>query len=85
MTEKSQPEALKHATYLESFFVSEDVSAVKARKIAAELRRQHALNAELLAALKGMLEAYDDGVTDWEKPYQQAARAVIAKTTGAAS
>lgn len=37
---------------------------------------------ELLEALRGMIEAYDDGVTNWEMPYQQAARAAIAKATG---
>ena len=36
-----QPEVLKWAAYLEGFFISEEVSASTARKIAAELRRLH--------------------------------------------
>lgn len=35
-------DALQYAQYLEGFYVSEDVSAVKARAIAATLRAQHA-------------------------------------------
>lgn len=38
----SKPDALALASYLEGFYVSEDVPAVKARAIAAELRRLHA-------------------------------------------
>jgi len=36
-----QPEVMKWAVYLEGFFISEEVSASTARKIAAELRRLH--------------------------------------------
>lgn len=43
-------EALRHASYLEDFFISEVVNATRARQIAAELRRLHAEN-ERLAAL----------------------------------
>jgi len=41
MTDKTdtQPEALRLATHLEGFFISEEVTAHMARKIAAELRR----------------------------------------------
>lgn len=40
---------------------------------------------DLLQALEGMLEAYDDGVgQDWEQPYRLKARAAIAKATGQA-
>ena len=45
----------------------------------AERDRLKAANAELAEALQKMLDAYDDGVTDWEKPYQQAARAALTK------
>ncbi|MBK59391.1 MAG: hypothetical protein CML01_11380 [Pseudomonas sp.] len=40
---------------------------------------------DLLAALKGMLQAYDDGVqSDWALPYVRAAHAAIAKARGEA-
>ena len=40
---------------------------------------------DLLAALKGMLQAYDDGVqSDWASPYVRAAHAAIAKARGEA-
>jgi hypothetical protein len=44
------PEALRHASYLDGFFVGEEVSAFRARQIAAELRRLHHEN-ERLAVL----------------------------------
>ena len=50
------------------------------RKAAAELRRLHSLNVELLEALKGLLD-----VTDFHELYgkkTEAARAAIAKATG---
>lgn len=60
-----QPEALDLADWLDG--VSEGVSG---RKAAAELRRLHALNAELLEALKKCqfaLEPYDDiKPRDWK-------------------
>ena len=50
MTTQQKPEALRHASYLEDFFISEVVNATRARQIATELRRLHAEN-ERLAAL----------------------------------
>lgn len=53
---------------------------------ADEIRATAALasaSPDLLEALRGMLEAYDDGVgQEWEKPYLQAARAAVAKAEG---
>lgn len=54
-----QPDALHWATYLEGIFVSEDVSAVDARKIAAELRRMYALLVEARDALTGAANYID--------------------------
>ena len=51
MTDTQKPEALLWATYLESIFVSETITAPQARKIAAELRRLQAENEALRAAI----------------------------------
>lgn len=81
MTENTkQPEALRLADCLDRDNAMNWPDYDNTENAAAELRRLHALNEDLVEALRGMLEAYDDGVTDWEKPYQQAARAAIAKT-----
>ena len=50
-----QSKAVRWAAHLESFFVSEDVPAVDARKIAAELRRLDAVEtaARNLVQVKG--------------------------------
>lgn len=52
------PEALLHASYLESIFVSETMSSSRACRIAAELRRLHADNKALRAQQD---DAYDHG------------------------
>lgn len=83
-----QPEALRLARDLESFFVSEDVSAVKASEIAAELRRLHSVNAELLEALRNFVDFPSDMFDgDHDAPFtmtvrianMRLARAAIAK------
>ena len=71
-----QPEALRLADWFDSFYLTTSQQA----KAAAELRRLHALNAEMLAALRGLLD-----VTDFHELYgnkTEAARAAIAKATG---
>ena len=79
-----QPEALDLADWLDG--VSEGVSG---RKAAAELRRVHALNAELLEALKKLDEAYSragPGLSRAERAVDRlrviAARAALAKAEG---
>lgn len=47
----TQPEALRLAEGLESIFISEEIHATKAQKIAAELRRLHARIADLESRL----------------------------------
>lgn len=47
----TKPEALRLAEGLESIFISEEIHATKAQKIAAELRRQHARIADLESQL----------------------------------
>lgn len=47
----TQPEALRLAEGLESIFISEEIHATKAQKIAAELRRLHARIADLESQL----------------------------------
>ena len=67
MTDK-QPEALRLADWLEASFSEGDKQA------AAELRRLHEVNAELVEALKAALS--DD------QPYIEKCKAAIAKATG---
>jgi hypothetical protein len=59
------PEALRHASYLDGFFVGEEVSAFRARQIAAELRRLHHENERLAVLVEAQqpapsAEKYDD-------------------------
>jgi hypothetical protein len=77
-----QPEALRLADALDAEFAQGRISNHTGRKAAAELRRLHEVNQELLKALKGALfrlEQYD---------YQAMERAIttsraaIAKATG---
>ena len=76
-----QTEALRLAIWLESFHHRETENA------AAELRRLHALNRELLEALilleREMVESGNAGSTDYGwKPAIEKTRAAIAKATG---
>ncbi len=72
-----QPEALRLADELEDAALPTFI----VKPAAAELRRLHALNGELLEALKQMLEVWEEdpayGATHADK-----ARAVIAKVEG---
>ena len=58
-------EALRLAAYLDSIFISEDVPAVKARKIAALLRQQ----AERIAELEVELKATSDKLQDLQSTF----------------
>jgi hypothetical protein len=70
----TQPEALRLADALE---LKSSRGVLTDSKSAAELRRLHALNGELLEALKAMLENGQDYTATRDK-----ARAAIAKATG---
>jgi hypothetical protein len=67
----TQPEALVLADWLES-----DTKDPRVHDAAAELRRLHESNTELLAALKDLINCADPH-RDWEEI--KAARAAIAK------
>ena len=64
-----QPEALRLAEMIE-----EDMSCIGDKEIAAELRRLHEVNAELLEAVKAALS--DD------QPYIERCKAALIKATG---
>jgi hypothetical protein len=66
----TQPEALRLAEYL-------DLPHIGQHKSAAELRRLHAVNQELLAALKALVEA--DAPDYIKSSIWEQARAAIAK------
>jgi hypothetical protein len=71
-----QPEALRLADALEASVVYgyDDTAA------AAELRRLHSVNAELLEALEDLLQEYDVQMSAYqEMDVQRRARAAIAK------
>ncbi len=72
----TQPEALRLADALEASVVYgyDDTAA------AAELRRLHSVNAELLEALEDLLQEYDVQMSAYqEMDVQRRARAAIAK------
>ena len=66
-----QPEALRLADLIEWTTVQQDLMDA-----ASELRRLHELNAELLVAVQGLLDALPSATTH---PAIKAARAAIAK------
>ena len=72
---KEQPEALSMADMLDSEALRWGTPELY--KAAAELRRLHAVNAELLEALRWVARVY---AMDYE--YQAKARAAIAKAEG---
>jgi hypothetical protein len=76
MTDTKQPEALRLADELESeWFADYDI-----QNAAAELRRLHEVNAELLEALKQLCAAQEKGhVAYWAAAWDDA-QAAIAKT-----
>ena len=68
-------EALRLAAELESFYVSEDVSAVKARAIAAELRRLHAENEAMKVFIERTLKAHEAAAREIDRAATEIARA----------
>lgn len=73
-----QPEALRLADWLEASFSDGDKQA------AAELRRLHEVNAELVKAAKALI-ACDFGANGWCPEAESAAlrmRSTVAKATG---
>lgn len=74
MTDK-QPEALSIADWLES--MSGQPYPLELRPAAAELRRLHEVNAELVEALIGVVRVADRATVEFD-----AAKAAIAKATG---
>ena len=84
----AQPTALRLADELERF--AREKGLFGATAAAAELRRLHALNAELLEALKGLDEAYCRAGSPLNKDERHedrmrliSARSAIAKAEGA--
>jgi len=76
----TQPEALRIAERLERYDATRSGYAQHCHKAAAELRRLHEVNTELLAALKEML----DGENKSFRELCEQARAAIAKAEGEA-
>ena len=73
MTNK-QPEALRLAEIIE-----EDMSCIGDKEIAAELRRLHEVNAELVEALK---KVYETPIDEYDRNLWIKVEAAIAKATG---
>ena len=73
-----QPEALRMADNLD-YLVEIGDYAGTAADAAAELRRLHAVNQELLAALNAMLTHMGMDEDEWNKPTFDQARAAITK------
>ena len=72
-----QPEALRLAEWIE-----DDMSCQGDAEIAAELRRLHAVNAELLAALQTVVANAPDPYCAITRAVDAQCRAAIAKATG---
>jgi bifunctional DNase/RNase len=80
MTDTKQPEALRLAEKLPKYFNANLATSRDIDQVVAELRRLHEVNAELLEALKDLIDKVR--VESWnEKVYYQAALA-ISKATG---
>lgn len=77
----TQPEALRLANALEKYWGAER-GHDRERQAAAELRRLHAVNEELLEALIEYVNA--DSVEEELNPRKRMARAAIAKAGGEA-
>jgi hypothetical protein len=77
-----RPEALRLADALDNEFVQGRISNHTGRKAAAELRRLHELNEELLEALKQMLEVWEEDPAYGATHAERTARAAIAKAEG---
>ena len=76
------PEALRLADALDAEFVQGRISNHNGRKAAAELRRLHEVNQDLLKALNTILNIclLDNG--HWAKTIEREAHEAIAKATG---
>ena len=76
------PEALRLADALDAEFVQGRISNHNGRKAAAELRRLHEVNQDLLKALNTILNIslIDNG--HWAKTIEREAHEAIAKATG---
>lgn len=77
----TQPEALRLADALEELDAQFSHTGL-CGEAAAELRRLHALNQELLEALKDMLDNHEDACTGYGEGATDKARTAIAKATG---
>jgi len=77
-----QPEALRLADDLDHEFAQGRISNYNGRKAAAELRRLHEVNQDLLKALNTILNIslIDNG--HWTKTIEREAHEAIAKATG---
>lgn len=71
-----QPEAMRLAEILASFHEEDEV-----RPMAAELRRLHAVNAELLEALKAA-QSFIDIISPFDGEVSRMVRKAIAKAEG---
>ena len=80
-----QPEALRLADLIDSDFDPDWMTEEGFDQIAAELRRLHSVNADLLAALNTMLTHMSMDEDEWNKVTFDKARAAIAKATGDAA
>jgi hypothetical protein len=76
-----QPDALKLADDLEDIQGLDSIEGTIVDKAAAELRRLHEVNVELLEAFKDLLEA-NSYYFPAGNPWGDRARAAIAKATG---
>ena len=80
--EQQEPEALRLADALDHEFTQGRISNYNGRKAAAELRRLHEVNQDLLKALNTILNIclLDNG--HWAKTIEREAHEAIAKATG---
>lgn len=74
-----QPEALRLADLIEQ---GRGNDVIYAKEAAAELRRLHGLNAELVEALQYLMEWQVKNVNKWHNSAYDHAAEVIAKATG---
>ena len=81
-TMSTEPEALRLADALDAEFVQGRISNSTGRESAAELRRLHEVNQDLLKALNTILNIclLDNG--HWAKTIEREAHEAIAKATG---
>ena len=80
-TQNKQPEALRLADRLDLYAAGDDHQR-DTEQAAAELRRLHALNQELVKALQTILNTSLMDKGHWAKTIEAEAHAAIAKATG---